>query len=168
MRSSAIRSRWPAAATAARTCKPSAAPTTRPGSSPTWFPRTQPRTKRFSRLTMQPAVLHGLWDRGMLRPCVRRYQRVRPRCARVEPIRFVRDFPTGASRLIFGARCYHQMIVNGELLMDDGKHTGALPGRTRASTARRRPSRTSTHRGRGCPRAYRESRLPIRRVGMCA
>jgi len=84
-----------------------------------------------SRLTLQPAVLHGLWDRGMLRPGA--YADINvldPQELGVEPIRFARDFPTGASRLIFGARGYHQMVVNGELLMDGGKHTGALPGRT--------------------------------------
>jgi N-acyl-D-aspartate/D-glutamate deacylase len=84
-----------------------------------------------SRLTMQPAVLHGLWDRGMLRPGAYADLNVLdPQELAVEPIRFVRDFPTGASRLIFGARGYHQMVVNGELVMDGGKHTGALPGRT--------------------------------------
>ena len=84
-----------------------------------------------ARLTMQPAVLHGLWDRGMLRPGARADINVLdPSELGVEPIRFVRDFPTGASRLIFGARGYHQTIVNGELMMDNGKHTGALPGHT--------------------------------------
>jgi hypothetical protein len=40
----------------------------------------------------------------------------------------LRDFPTGAGRLVFGARGYNAVIVNGEPLFLDGEHTGALPG----------------------------------------
>jgi N-acyl-D-aspartate/D-glutamate deacylase len=46
----------------------------------------------------------------------------------VDPITLLRDFPTGAGRLVFGARGYNAVIVNGEPLFLDGEHTGALPG----------------------------------------
>jgi len=38
------------------------------------------------------------------------------------------DLPTGAPHLYQGARGYDATIVNGQLLMRDGQHTGALPG----------------------------------------
>ena len=82
-----------------------------------------------SRLTLQPAVLHGLWDRGMLRPgAVADILTFDPGALAVTPVRFVRDFPTGASRLVFGSEGYHTTVVNGEVLLEEGAHTGALPG----------------------------------------
>lgn len=82
-----------------------------------------------SRLTLQPAVLHGLWDRGMLRPgAAADIVTFDPDALAVSPVRFVRDFPTGASRLVFGSEGYHTTVVNGEVLLDEGAHTGALPG----------------------------------------
>ena len=40
-----------------------------------------------------------------------------------------RDLPTGAERLMQKAIGISNTIVNGEILMQDGEHTGALPGR---------------------------------------
>jgi N-acyl-D-aspartate/D-glutamate deacylase len=39
------------------------------------------------------------------------------------------DFPTGARRIKEPAAGIQMTIVNGEVLLEDGKHTGALPGR---------------------------------------
>ena len=39
------------------------------------------------------------------------------------------DLPAGARRLVQRARGYSATVVNGEILLRDGKHTGALPGR---------------------------------------
>jgi N-acyl-D-amino-acid deacylase len=41
----------------------------------------------------------------------------------------VHDFPTGAKRIKEPAQGIHMTIVNGEVLLEDGRHTGALPGR---------------------------------------
>jgi N-acyl-D-aspartate/D-glutamate deacylase len=41
----------------------------------------------------------------------------------------VRDLPAGARRLVQRARGFAATVVNGEVLLRDGKHTGALPGR---------------------------------------
>ena len=41
----------------------------------------------------------------------------------------VRDLPAGARRLVQRARGIAATVVNGEVLLRDGKHTGALPGR---------------------------------------
>jgi N-acyl-D-aspartate/D-glutamate deacylase len=82
-----------------------------------------------SRLTLQPAVLHGLWDRGMIRPgAAADLTLFDPDALAVSPGRFVRDFPAGGARLIFGSQGYRMTIVNGEPMYDDGEHTGALPG----------------------------------------
>jgi N-acyl-D-amino-acid deacylase len=40
-----------------------------------------------------------------------------------------RDLPAGARRLVQRARGISATVVNGEILLRDGKHTGALPGR---------------------------------------
>src|SRR5262249_3426027 len=39
------------------------------------------------------------------------------------------DLPAGARRLVQRARGISATVVNGEVLLRDGKHTGALPGR---------------------------------------
>ena len=39
------------------------------------------------------------------------------------------DLPAGARRLVQRARGIAATVVNGEVLLRDGKHTGALPGR---------------------------------------
>jgi N-acyl-D-amino-acid deacylase len=40
----------------------------------------------------------------------------------------VDDLPAGARRLVQRSRGIAATIVNGEVLLRDGKHTGALPG----------------------------------------
>jgi N-acyl-D-aspartate/D-glutamate deacylase len=42
--------------------------------------------------------------------------------------RFVSDFPAGTGRLVIDAHGYEASIVNGEVLLQGGVHTGALPG----------------------------------------
>ena len=41
----------------------------------------------------------------------------------------VHDFPGGGWRIKEPAIGIHMTIVNGQVLLEDGKHTGALPGR---------------------------------------
>jgi N-acyl-D-aspartate/D-glutamate deacylase len=41
----------------------------------------------------------------------------------------VNDLPAGARRLVQRARGIAATIVNGEVVLRNGKHTGALPGR---------------------------------------
>ena len=40
----------------------------------------------------------------------------------------VKDLPAGGMRLYCKAEGISEVIVNGEVLYRDGKHTGALPG----------------------------------------
>jgi N-acyl-D-aspartate/D-glutamate deacylase len=39
------------------------------------------------------------------------------------------DLPAGARRLVQRSRGFAATVVNGETVLRDGKHTGALPGR---------------------------------------
>ena len=82
-----------------------------------------------ARLTSEPARLHGLDDRGILAVGKAADVVVFTReDLGVEPITMLRDFPTGAGRLVFGARGYNAVIVNGEPVLIEGHHTGSLPG----------------------------------------
>ena len=45
------------------------------------------------------------------------------------PSSVVYDFPAGGWRVGEMAEGIRWTIVNGEVLLEDGKHTGALPGR---------------------------------------
>ena len=42
------------------------------------------------------------------------------------PLEVVHDFPTGAKRIKEPAQGIMATIVNGQVLLEDGKHTGAL------------------------------------------
>jgi N-acyl-D-aspartate/D-glutamate deacylase len=45
------------------------------------------------------------------------------------PESIVHDFPAGGWRVKEVAANIHYTIVNGQVLIEDGKHTSALPGR---------------------------------------
>lgn len=82
------------------------------------------------RLTSQPAAVFGIPDRGVLRPGAYADVNVLDLDALALPQpTFVHDFPGGAGRFVQRARGYACTLVNGEVFMDGGEHTGALPGR---------------------------------------
>jgi N-acyl-D-amino-acid deacylase len=82
------------------------------------------------RLTFESASTFGLYDRGLLRPgMVADIVIFDPDTVRPLPLEVVHDFPTGAKRIKEPAQGIHMTIVNGEVLLEDGRHTGALPGR---------------------------------------
>jgi N-acyl-D-aspartate/D-glutamate deacylase len=82
------------------------------------------------RLTSDTADLFGIVDRGRL--CVGSYADVNVidlDALELHQPEFVRDLPGGAGRYVQRATGYQQTLVNGELFMEHGEHTGAFAGR---------------------------------------
>jgi N-acyl-D-aspartate/D-glutamate deacylase len=81
-------------------------------------------------LTLVPATQWGFHDRGLLRVGMAADMMVfDPDTIAAEMPEVVHDLPAGAKRLIQRTRGISATVVNGEVLLRDGKHTGALPGR---------------------------------------
>jgi N-acyl-D-aspartate/D-glutamate deacylase len=81
------------------------------------------------RLTGMPATVHGLRDRGFLRAGawadVVVYD---PATLAASEAYLTRDFPASTERYVVDAAGYRTVIVNGAVLLENGTHTGALPG----------------------------------------
>jgi len=87
------------------------------------------------RLTFDSASAMGLYDRGLLRPGMAADIVIfDPDTVRPMPESVVHDFPAGGWRVKEPAAGIMATIVNGEVLMENGKHTGALPGRVLRNT----------------------------------
>jgi N-acyl-D-aspartate/D-glutamate deacylase len=81
------------------------------------------------RNTLMPATVHGIANRGVLREGYAADVLVIDRDAlSAGHARLVRDFPADSERYVVDAEGYRATIVNGAVLMEDGVHTGALPG----------------------------------------
>jgi N-acyl-D-aspartate/D-glutamate deacylase len=95
-----------------------------------WVPDVLSFEEAVAQLTLIPAQVHGLPDRGVLRVGAAADLLVidRDRLATSTP-RLVRDFPADSSRYVVDADGYAAVLVNGEMLLEEGRHTGALPGR---------------------------------------
>lgn len=82
------------------------------------------------KLTLDPAQLYGIQDRGMIRTGayadlnVIDYDHLR-----LPPPIFVHDLPAGGSRYIQKSAGYRFTLVNGQVFMEGLEHTGALAGR---------------------------------------
>jgi N-acyl-D-aspartate/D-glutamate deacylase len=93
--------------------------------------------RAVQRISSEPADLFGLAGRGRIAVgqaadfAVFDYETVgsdkRPEMRN--------DLPGGGRRMVMPARGMQYTIVNGEVLFDDQKHTGALPGQVLRSTA---------------------------------
>jgi N-acyl-D-aspartate/D-glutamate deacylase len=81
------------------------------------------------RLTGMPANIHGLKDRGTLRVGAKAdivcFDVDRLAASRAY---LVEDFPANSNRYVVDSEGYKLTVVNGEILIEDGKHSGALPG----------------------------------------
>jgi N-acyl-D-amino-acid deacylase len=87
------------------------------------------------RLTFESASIFGLHDRGLLRPgMVADIVIFDPDTVKPLPLEVLHDFPTGAKRIKEPAQGIYATFVNGEMLMKEGEHTGALPGRVLRNT----------------------------------
>ena len=87
------------------------------------------------RLTFDSASAMGIFDRGLLRPGLAADIVIfDPDTVRPLPESIVHDFPAGGWRVKEPAAGIAATIVNGQVLLEDGKHTGALPGRVLRNT----------------------------------
>jgi N-acyl-D-aspartate/D-glutamate deacylase len=88
------------------------------------------------RLTFQPARLMGLRDRGLIREGLAAdlmlFDLARIGVTEDE---VWNDGPAGTPRRVQGAEGIHAVIVNGQVVLHQGQHTGALPGRVLRSSA---------------------------------
>jgi N-acyl-D-aspartate/D-glutamate deacylase len=84
----------------------------------------------IKKLTFLPASIFGIHDRGLLRRGLAADIFVfDPEKIDLAAPQRVTDLPEGAPRFTQGAKGIHYAIVNGKVLMDNGAHTGAYPGR---------------------------------------
>jgi len=90
------------------------------------------------RFTFQPARIMGLHDRGLVREGLAADLMVFD-LARigVKEDEVSHDGPNGAPRRVQGADGVDYVIVGGQVVLDHGKHTGALPGRVLRAGRRR-------------------------------
>jgi len=80
-------------------------------------------------LSFEPATHWGFSDRGLIREGLAADLLVLdPDTVAPEMPEVVRDLPAGARRLTQRARGIAATVVNGEVVLRDGKPTGALPG----------------------------------------
>jgi len=82
------------------------------------------------RLCSEPARIFGLAGRGVIEPGAFADLNVIDLAA-LEPAvpEFAHDFPAGAGRWVQRARGYELTVVNGQVAVEHGRHTGRLAGR---------------------------------------
>jgi N-acyl-D-amino-acid deacylase len=81
------------------------------------------------RLTFESASAFAIYDRGLLRPGLAADITIfDPDTASPLPEDVERDFPADGWRVRELATGIHYTIVNGQVLLEDGRHTGALQG----------------------------------------
>ena len=95
-----------------------------------FVPGTLSLEEAIFRLTGMPAIVHGLEGRGEIREgCFADLVLFDPQRLAVGEVRLARDFPANSERFVVDAEGYVATIVNGVVLTEEGKATGALPGR---------------------------------------
>jgi N-acyl-D-aspartate/D-glutamate deacylase len=88
-----------------------------------------PVEEAIRRLTSDTAELFGIADRGVLRPGAKADINIIDWDSLHLPLpTFEHDFPGGAGRYVQRAKGYDATIVNGQVFLRDGEHTGAYPG----------------------------------------
>jgi N-acyl-D-aspartate/D-glutamate deacylase len=83
------------------------------------------------RMTGKTALMHDLHDRGFIAAGKAADITIfDPDTIAQAPREPIHEFPGGEMHVKQGAVGIHYVIVNGEVLLDHGEHTGALPGQT--------------------------------------
>ena len=92
--------------------------------------------RAIQRITSEPADFFGFKDRGRLCAGAAADIVIFDEDTVSSPLRPtpVKDLPAGGTRLYCKAEGISQVIVNGQVLYRDGRHTGALPGRVLRSS----------------------------------
>ena len=94
-----------------------------------WVPGTLSLEHAVWRNTLMPASVHGLVDRGLLREGAwADVLVIDPARLKAHRARLADDFPAGTQRYVVESEGYVATLVNGQLLLEEGRHTGALPG----------------------------------------
>ena len=92
--------------------------------------RRLPLEVAVRRLTRDPADLYGLGDRGAVTPGRRAdLNLIDLDRVGITTTEMLHDLPAGGKRLVQRAEGYETTVVAGEVIRQDGKDTGALPGR---------------------------------------
>ncbi len=89
------------------------------------------------KLTKLPAEVLGLKNRGTLE--VGQYADINvfdPKTVQSQQPEYHQDFPNNTGRLLIKSRGYAATIVNGQIVTEQGTHTGARPGRVIREFAR--------------------------------
>jgi N-acyl-D-aspartate/D-glutamate deacylase len=82
------------------------------------------------KLTFDSASAFGIHDRGLLREGLAADIVIfDPKTVKPGPESVVHDFPAGGWRIKEPAEGIYMTIVNGTVLLENGVHTGALPGK---------------------------------------
>jgi len=86
--------------------------------------------KAVKKLTFDQAHTFGIFDRGLLRPGMAADVVIfDPDTIDALPLKRVDDLPGGGWRMEEKSVGVHYTVVNGQVLLEDNKHTGALPGK---------------------------------------
>ncbi|MEE3327785.1 MAG: amidohydrolase family protein [Myxococcota bacterium] len=94
-----------------------------------WVPETISLEQAIWRNTLMPATVHGIQDRGVLREGAwADILVIDPDRLKAGEAYLAQDFPSDTERYVVDAEGYVASVVNGEVLLEDGFHTGALPG----------------------------------------
>ena len=95
------------------------------------------------RITFDQASLYGLLDRGLIRPGMAADLVVfDPDALRLKEVEEAHDLPGGGFRLKQMSEGFEYTVVNGEVLIEQGEHTGAYPGRVMRNNSYRASAAT--------------------------
>ncbi|HEX4211021.1 MAG TPA: amidohydrolase family protein [Candidatus Binataceae bacterium] len=89
-----------------------------------------PIERVIKKMTSETARLYGMFDRGTLEPGMKaNLNLIDYDNLAIEHPEMVKDLPGGMPRLMQKARGYVATFVNGEMIQENGRETGARPGK---------------------------------------